>query len=468
MSIVDTQHPEYKEMLPRWRLCRDLAEGQCAVHKAGELYLPKLKDETDTDYKVRRQRTILYNAFWRTIAGLSGMLFRKPPVIEVQTFLLEMFDDITMSGVPLQVFAQQCAEETLILGRVGILADYPATNSENMTLAEQAAMNLRPSLQMYKAETIINWRMARIGNKTVLAMVVIKEDFEIRKNEFEFEYEDRYRVLDLDESGNYRQRVFRIDEKGQDELVSEYLPLMNNSTMDAIPFIFIGADNLTPTIEEPALIDMADMNIAHYRVTSMWEHGCFFTGAPTPIIAGYTQENPGDKLYIGSSSAWVFPDPQTKAFYLEFTGQGLGALERNMDRKEQMMAVLGARMLSPDKKMVEAADTASIHRSGENSVLSGIAQNVSQGLTKALQIFSEWAGGDSNVSIELNREFLNMPVSAQDLTALVAAWQAGGISQETLFFNLKAGEIYPDDLEFEEEQGRIDSNPILTMPAPVA
>jgi hypothetical protein len=155
----------------------------------------------------------------------------------------------------------------------------------------------------------------------------------------------------------------------------------------------------------------------------------------------------------------VFPDPDAKAFYLEFNGQGLGALEKNLDRKEQQMAILGARMLSEDKKAVEAAETASIHRSGENSILAGIAQNVSNGLTMALQIFDEWAGGNGKATIEINREFLNMPLSAQELTAMVAAWQAGAISQETLFFNLKAGETYPDDLTFEEEQGRIDSNP---------
>ena len=110
--------------------------------------------------------------------------------------------------------------------------------------------------------------------------------------------------------------------------------------------------------------------------------------------------------------------------------------------------------------MVESADTATIHRSGENSVLSGIAQNISTGITEALKIFSLWAGGDDNITLELNREFLDMRLTAQELTALVSAWQSGAISQDTLFYNFKNGELYEDDLTLEDEQSRIDNSSV--------
>jgi hypothetical protein len=38
----------------------------------------------------------------------------------------------------------------------------------------------------------------------------------------------------------------------------------------------------------------------------------------------------------------------------------------------------------------------------------------------------------------------------------VSAWQNGAISQNTLFENLKAGEIVADTETFEDEQARID------------
>jgi hypothetical protein len=41
----------------------------------------------------------------------------------------------------------------------------------------------------------------------------------------------------------------------------------------------------------------------------------------------------------------------------------------------------------------------------------------------------------------------------------VSSWQAGAISQYTLFDNLQRGEIISDSVTFEEEQERINSAP---------
>ncbi|MDD1625889.1 MAG: DUF4055 domain-containing protein, partial [Methylococcaceae bacterium] len=221
---------------------------------------------------------------------------------------------------------------------------------------------------------------------------------------------------------------------------------------------FICADDLNSDPEAPALIDLADLNIAHYRVTADYEHGCHFTGLPQAIIAGYQKESDSEKLYIGGPSAWVFSDPQAKGYYMEFTGQGLGALENNLNRKEEQMSLLGARMLMPEKRGIEAADTANIHRAGESSVLASISQNVSLGLTKALQVFSQWAGYDQNVSIEINRDFMNVGLSPQEITALMGLVQAGYMSPQTLYFNLNNGELYPESWSFEEEQASIDNS----------
>jgi hypothetical protein len=86
-----------------------------------------------------------------------------------------------------------------------------------------------------------------------------------------------------------------------------------------------------------------------------------------------------------------------------------------------------------------------------------MAQTVSMGLTRALQIFSDWAGATGDVSVELNRDFMPAGITAQDMTALIGAWQQGAISAQTLHANLKAGEVIADDVSFEEEQERINS-----------
>lgn len=462
---VNGHHEEYKAMIHKWERCRDVAAGQDAVHKGGEKYLPKLRDQLPEDYNAYVLRTPFYNATWRTIAGLVGMLFRQPPKIEApQSIKDDMFDDITMSGVPLQMFVQEVCEEALKCGRLGLLVDYPTVSTEGLTQADAQKMNLRPMMQIYRAESIINWRIGRVDNVSVLTMVVLKEKTEVPQDEFVSKWEDRFRVLDL-VNKQYRVRVFKIE--GEKEiLVSTAVPLMNNVPLDYIPFTFASTDDNQMEVDEPPLIDLVDLNLSHYRTSADLEHGAHFTGLPTAVISGYKPENPNDKLYIGSTAAWVFPDPAAKATYLEFSGEGLGALEKLLEAKEKRMAILGARMLEQQKRGVETADTASIHRKGEESMLSAAAQSISLSVTRALEWFVDWTGtGGENVEVkfELNRDFYPVAMTDKMLNALVAAWQAGAISSEVLFENLQQGEVISQETEFEEEQTRLQNQgPTLT------
>jgi hypothetical protein len=466
MSQVDTQHPAYEALADKWKRCRDCVAGTDAVHAAGEAYLPKLKDQTQGDYDAYKLRAQFFNATWRTISALSGMIFRKPPVIDVAASIEPLLEDVTMSGIDFNILAQRATIEILTSGRMGVLVDYPSQSVEGMTLADVASLNLRPTMNVYPAESIINWKTGRVGNKTMTTMVVLTEEADVEAdNEYERKTETHYRVLDLVE-GKYRVRVFRIGEKKEDEQVGDDLfPLMNNATMAYIPFYFIGVDDTTPATDEPPLIDLVDLNLAHYRTNADYSHGLHFTGLPTAVVSGYTPENPTDKLYIGSSTAWVFPDPNAKATFLEFTGQGLQALEKAIDRIEQQMATIGARLLSPEKKATETAQTAQIHRAGESSILSAIANTISIGLSAALVTFSEWAGVKGEASITLNTDFLPPEMSPQELTALLSGWQMGapGLSDQGLFDILQKREVVMPDVTLEDEQERIASKPI---PAP--
>jgi len=466
---VTTQHPLYTKMLDKWQRCRDVIEGEDAIHEAGERYIAKLRDQQANEYSAMVNRTPFYNATWRTIAGLLGMLFRKLPKIEAPNALLDYFKDVTMSGVPLSLFAYKVAEEALSVGRVGVLTEYPPVNVVGITQLDADRLNLRPKLALYLAESIINWRVQTINNKPILTMVVLKEEYCEPINDFQESVEPRYRVLDLvpyrdsntgATSLRYRQRVFKVNRSGKQEQVSgDLYPLIKNAPLSYIPFVFIGVDDTTPEVDDPPLIDLVNMNIAHYKVACDYETGCHFCGLPTPVVAGQPLK-PGDKLYVGSMTAWMLTDPASKWGYLEFGGQGLGALVQNMEKKEQYMVVLGARMLEEMKKGVEAAETAALHRAGEQSVLAGMAQIISMGLTSSIKWFADWAMIDSSaVTIDINKDFVPAPLDPIALAQLVSSWQQGAISYETLFDNIKRMGVIPDDRKVEDEFGMIAANP---------
>jgi len=456
-SQVSKTHPEYDRMSDKWQRCRDCVSGGDAVKAAGILYLPRLADQTDTDYQAYKTRASFFNATWRTIQALTGMLFRRPPVVDVPESVNALLKDVTMSGISFITFAQQIAMETLTVGRVGILVDYPSQSTEGMTAAEAAKLNLRPVMQRYETESIINWKTAWIGNKTALTLVVLTEEAALEGNEFEHKTETRYRVLDLF-NGAYRVRVFRIDDKGEDEQIGDDIfPVMSGKPLDFIPFFFLGVDDTTPQLDLPPFLDLVDLNLDHYRMSADHKHGLHFTGLPTGVITGYRPENEGDKLYVGAAHFLVLPDPQAKASFLEYTGQGLSAIVEELERTEAQMAILGARLLTSEKKATETSQTAQIHRAGESSVLSSIASTISRALTQALTLFSKWAGSDNECTVELNQEFLPPEMTPQELSALLSGWQMGapGLSDQGLFDILQKREVVASDATLEEEQARI-------------
>jgi hypothetical protein len=141
---------------------------------------------------------------------------------------------------------------------------------------------------------------------------------------------------------------------------------------------------------------------------------------------------------------------------LEYTGAGLSFLEKSLDRKQAMMALLGAKLLEESKRTAEAAETLRIRGSGESSILSSIAETVSQGLAKALEWMAEWEGVDADISVELNKDFVDAKLTPQELTALVQAWQAGAMGQADMLYNLQRGEMLRPDANIEDIRDEID------------
>ena len=72
---------------------------------------------------------------------------------------------------------------------------------------------------------------------------------------------------------------------------------------------------------------------------------------------------------------------------------------------------------------------------GENSVLAAMANLVSAQLSKMLSFMALWAGSQQVVTVTLNTDFNPSGLTAQELTALVAAYQGGAISEQVLFEN---------------------------------
>ena len=481
---VNSTHPDYDANLPAWLRARDVIAGEDSVKSAAVRYLPRLDSQTDEEYAAYKERAAFFNATARTAEGYVGLIFRRPPFVKLPdeksalgAALSEFGNDADMLGNPLVSYAKNVVNEIISVGRAGTLIDWEG-DVENRVYAS-----------LYTAEQILNWRVERINGRNITTMVALREVRSKKaegrsENEgadpFVEELDEQIRVLRLVESpltpslspsagarGKRREYSCVVElwqrpekksrkDKNDWKLVDTRIPLRLGKPLPLLPFVFHGPRHSQPGVEKLPLADIITVNLDHYRLDADYKHGVHFTALPTAWVSGFDKTS---TLRIGSSAAWVTETTGATAGFLEFTGQGLTTFERAMDRDERLLAVLGSRLLEGQKKVGETAQAIELRQSGENSILGNIAINVSSSLTQVLRWAHWWNSTEESpddvtneqVLVELNTDFSTKGMSPQEIQAVVAAWQAGAISRDTMTELFRRGEVLPEGRTNEEE-----------------
>jgi hypothetical protein len=475
---VNSTHPDYDACALDWSRARDVLSGEDAVKAAGEKYLPRLDSQTDEEFAAYRKRASFFNATARTADGYVGLMFRRPPFVKVPEgsagvgrALADFVNDADMLGTTLAAYAKSVIWEVMGVGRAGSLVDW------------EGQVEKRAYVSLYSAEQIINWRVERVNGRNVSTLVVLRESAIAKPGPdddgFELKLVEQVRVLKLEvgETANPTGGTSRTSQTGgtaerrcvveiwqpkdlprggnqrrtkvEWQLVEKTIPLRLGKPLPLIPFVFHGPRHSRSDVDRLPLSDMIAVNLDHYRLDADFKHGLHFTALPTAWVSGFDKTA---TLRIGSSTAWVSETPGATAGYLEFTGQGLTTFERAMDRDERLMAVLGSRLLEDQKKVGETAQAIELRQSGENSVLSSVATSVSESLTQVLRWVYWWNSTEATpeavtsgeVLIQLNTDFSTKGMDSLEIQAVVAAWQNGAISRDTMFELFRKGEILPD------------------------
>jgi len=443
-------YASYTSRLRQWRKVRDCIEGEDAVKDAGKLYLPQPGGQSTDQYNGYKERAAFYGVAERTLRGLSGMVFRNDPTLELPERLEPMREALTTEGYSFDTLIAEVVREVLSTGRYGILPDF----------APEADANAVPYFATYFADDIADWETQLHGAKVVLTKVLLRERAFEQGTE---ENEERYRELCLDD-GVYTQRVWQaVVEKSKDDgtgsrrfaLIEETVPSVGGKTLDYIPFVFINPYDLRPEIEKPPFLDLCNVNLSHYRNSADYEHALYMTAQPTPWCSGAFNEK-NTPSSIGPHSLWVLPEGGS-AGMLEFTGAGIKAQRDAMSDKEDRMAALGARMIVEGRSRNEAAETARMRGRGEMSLLVSVVKSVNEAFERLFRRAADWVSSDPDeVVITLNRDFVETRMEAKELDSIVKAWQSGAVSRMTLHENLQRGEIVPPSRSVEDEMAMID------------
>ena len=441
-------------------MCRDAVEGENSIKgERRENYLPKPDGMSDIEYNGYVTRAEFCPFAGRTLEGVHGLMFRKLVDVKIPKGKDKYIENVDGKGSTLNSFISESSRDCMITGWGGFLVDAPS--AENISQKEAEENEIFPYLVFYRAEQIINVQTEIVGRQRIVTLVVLHEKHrkENKKDIFTEEFEDKYRVLMLDENGYYVQILYNGLLKEEERVY----PLKSGKPLKYIPFYF--APQERPT--SPMFLPVVDVNLAWYRKSADLENGLHWTGVPTPYALGYTPETKiddegnevaKDKMKLGGSQFLCFPDGVTAVGYLEFSGAGLSRLESAMDKDETRMSILGAKIIAQEKKGVESAETARISRASENSVVAAFANKMSEVFTRILRELIEWSSSEEidpkECLVTISTDYDVSKMSPAELTALVSAWQQGGISAQVLYDNLVEGEIIKNK-SFEDMQDEI-------------
>ena len=477
-TITD-KSSDYDKRIIQWRRVRDVLEGEDQIKVKRTLYMPRPRAQDVDAYNQYVERANFYAVAERTVRGLVGLVFRIAPMFELPERVEYLTEFATPDGTPLEGAIKDAVRETVSIGRYGILVD--------MGQSSAAINEAMPFIAPYEAEAIWRWDevLDPSAGKRRLIRLILQETPATHGDTSVTWLRELFLEQVVDEEGVpipgaaiYRQQLWREEDaetrasnigavlgsneinetEGYERFGEPITPLLNGRPLDEIPFWFINTFNSRARPDKSPMLDLANMNLAHWRNSADYEQLLHLVGSPTPWAAANWEE--GDPpAAIGAGARWLLPAGATVGV-LEFNGASAAAFQVAMSDKEDRMAALGARLIRNQERANVTAETTKAQSVAETSVLTNTVQNVEAAFTAAIGFAAVWAGASESeiddIRVELNKDFFGVPISAQELAALVAGWQSGAYSRQTLWENLQKGEIADPKRTLEEEVALIE------------
>lgn len=460
-------HKDYLGALTKWQKCRDVLAGEDVIKARGETYLPRLGGQDDKRYKAYVMRSRFFPAFSKTLVSFLGLMTRTDPAIRLpdSDAAKEAIRDVTSGGVDIQSFIQDTIKEILAVGRVGTLLEYTQL-PDGVTAAQARQIGARAYLTRFLAEDILNWKY----DKGRLVYVLLREEPEDNRvilpdgNAPGTDYV--YRELLINEDGVYQQRVF-IEHDGQQLDIAVFVPRRDSKPFDFIPF-WIHQAGRDQNIVDPPLYDLANLNLAHYRLKADHNHALHFVALPTPYATGVDPTDDNAPSEIGPEALWLLPNEASKVGMLEFTGAGVGAIQKELEAIEEQMAQLGTRVLMTESGEKTATATR-IRSMSETASLASILGIINSQFTQILREYLAWqqVPEPDSASITYAKNLLPADLKPADVLSLFKAHLEGAYDYDTFIEMLQRAEYIsrdadPEDLkaksprrEFTPEQQRV-------------
>lgn len=451
------RHPEYEDAVSDWTLMRDAYRGERRVKSKATLYLPMTNGHVEDGglnsveskgyqaylaYKLRAR----FPNFTREAVGMAvGMMHSQPPKIDLPPRMEKI---MSSRGENLTQLLRRINTEQLIAGRIGIMVDLPTNGGE------------LPYLATYFAERIINWDDGEFEELVPqrLNLVIMDETEHVRKNGFRWELQPQFRILTLGSAeqngptGVYRQGIFEDENSYSEEKLRA--PTFRGQNLEEIPFVFVNSCDLVPDVDDPPLLDLANMCMTIYRTDADYRQNLFLQGQDTFVTSGGNFDET-ENVRVGAGARIDLP-MGGKAEYVGVKSDGLSEQREALDNLERRAGSMGAQTLDTTSRERESGDSLRIRVSARTADLNQVADTGAAGLEESLKIAARWMGENPDqVKVTPNKDFGEAELTGQNMVDIAAARNQGWpISARTMHDLSRKRRL--TDRTFEEEMAEAE------------
>jgi hypothetical protein len=459
-NLPSTLSPSAKRQLPAVLMLRDLVEGAEQVRARGPVYLPQSPGEAPNNYNDRLDRSVFFEFIGDTIEGMTGMVFRKDPVLgdDVPPQVVEQWENLDNAGTSGDVLIREIFQDAITAGHAAILVEFPATRGLQSLRDEQGdgqgEYPIRPYWVPIKKENILSWRTSVEQGVTVLRQIVLKECSYVPDGAYGEQEQTRYRVF-YNEAGVVG---FTLLEVLQSRVVVE-VDRGTYPTQPTIPIVEVRTSGRRGLFDSrPPLQGLGYLNVAHYQQWSDQATSIHKTCVPIFVRIGFEApvDGQGNRVTLGPDSGLDLPI-SGDAKYVSHDGASLGSVKASIDDLVAQIATLGLSMLASEKRVAETATAKRIDKSATDSALAVTARGMQDAVEQALLIHARYLNVDDGGSVEINRDYENLTLDAQQIGALSALVVNGHLTIETLWKMLAAGNVLPDDFTPDDEKAALDA-----------
>lgn len=475
-----TPSSDYDCQIEFWCMVDAILGGEALIKAGRQKYLPKFKKEKDEVYDYRLKASPFTNVYGDISRTLASKPFSKELVLKEKSpdQYVNLAENIDGQGNNLHVFCAAAFKTSLDKGVDWILVDYSKAplpqGGPPRTVDQVNKLGVRPYWVHVSAQQMISVHSCFVDGVEKIFEARIKED----STELEvFKEKTIERIRSFNRQPTYGDggTVVALGPATW-TLYEKHTSADGKVTWDEIDNgdVTIGIIPLVPVIMtkrcgggsswtvEPALRDLAHMQITEYRQESNLEWVKIMTCFPMVAVIGMeTRDDKGIPTTVTVGPNEVFMIPQNMsgtggAGDVKIVEPGAQSITENRNQLEltrKEMRELGMQPLAEANLTVFTS--ANISKKASSSVQAWVFL-FKDAIEQALKYTAMWLEDKTyEPEIIIHTDFAIELESGKELDALLKAEASGIYSKQTVRGEFKRRDIVSNDLNDEEEQQRI-------------